>query len=227
MTQRVDRTLPHHPAIGLVIYTQTRRHTTLDDRSPDQVQAEPPPHGRPACTHTSGAETSTSRMSTPPTLGTDVMGWARTAHYITAIANGDVQLRSEAGIPTRYFIRRRGPDRLELTQSDDGDDEQPLLFVADIEVLERHLIGLFADDIGEDLDLPFLDLHYGAADLARGYEVSDLVRGYRLLTRSGGGPIAAAPDPSLSLLSLCRSPTSSDGRSLTSSDRSSAPLESH
>ena len=38
MTQRVDRTLPHHPAIGLVIYTQTRRHTTLDDRSPDQVQ---------------------------------------------------------------------------------------------------------------------------------------------------------------------------------------------
>ena len=130
------------------------------------------------------------------------MGWARTAHYITAIANGDVQLRSEAGVPTRYFIRRRGPDRLELTQSDDGDDEQPLLFVADIEVLERHLIGLFADDIGEDLDLPFLDLRYGAADLARGYEVSDLVRGYRLLTRTGGGPIAAAPDPSLSLLSL-------------------------
>ena len=42
----------------------------------------------------------------------------------------------------RYFIRRRAPDRLELTQADDGDAEQPLLFVAEIAVLERYLIGL-------------------------------------------------------------------------------------
>lgn len=83
-------------------------------------------------------------MSTPPTLSADVLGWARTAHYVTAIAeDGDIQLRSEAGTPTRYYIRRRGSDRLELTQTDDGDVEQPLLFVADIEVLERYLIGLF------------------------------------------------------------------------------------
>ncbi|WP_231963839.1 TNT antitoxin family protein [Mycobacterium adipatum] len=83
-------------------------------------------------------------MSKPPTLSADVTGWARTAHYVTLIADdGDIQLRSETGTPTGYYIRRRGSDRLELTQTDDGDTEQPLLFVADIEVLERYLIGLF------------------------------------------------------------------------------------
>ena len=142
-------------------------------------------------------------MSTSPRLSADVVGWARTAHYVTAIADdGDIQLRSEAGTPTRYYIRRRGSSRLELTQTDDGDIEQPLLFVADIEVLERYLIGLFADDIREDLDLPFLELAYAAPDLAPGYTLSDMVRGYRTLTRTGQGPVAAAPDPTLSLLAL-------------------------
>lgn len=142
-------------------------------------------------------------MSTPPTLSADVLGWARTAHYVTAIADdGDIQLRSEAGTPTRYYIRRRGSERLELTQTDDGDDEQPLLFVADMKVLERYLIGLFADDIREDLDLPFLELAYATTDLAPGYILSDMVRGYRTLTHTGRGPVAAAPDPMLSLLTL-------------------------
>ena len=38
MTHRVDRTLPHHAASGLVVYTQPRRLTTLDDRTPDQIR---------------------------------------------------------------------------------------------------------------------------------------------------------------------------------------------
>jgi hypothetical protein len=113
-----------------------------------------------------------------------------------------VQLRSDVGAPTRYFIRRRGPDRLELTQADDGNDEQPLLFVEQIEVLERYLFALFADDIREDLELPFLDLPWDAHDLAEGFELTDMVRGYRTLTRTGRGPVAAAPDPTLSLLAL-------------------------
>lgn len=135
-------------------------------------------------------------------LSTEVLGWARTAHYVSTVADdGDVQLRSDAGAPTRYFIRRRGPERLELTQAED-DAEQPLLFVAEMAVLERHLFGLFADDIREDLDLPFLDLPYGADDLAAGFELTAMVRGYRTLTRTGRGPVAAAPDPTLSLLAL-------------------------
>lgn len=138
----------------------------------------------------------------PVPLTAECVGWARTAHYVTTVAqDGDVQLRSEAGAPTRYFIRRRGPDRLELTQLDD-DAEHPLLFVADTEVLERHLIGLFADDIREDLDLPLLEIGWTVDDLARGYEVSEMERGYRTLKRVGGAPVAAAPDPTLSLLAL-------------------------
>jgi len=124
----------------------------------------------------------------PIALSADCLGWARTAHYITAVADdGDVQLRSEAGAPTRYFIRRRGKDRLELTQADDGDAEQPLLFAAEVEVLERHLVELFADDIPEDLDLPLLELDWKQSDLADGYELSDMVRGYRTLKRTTEG----------------------------------------
>lgn len=145
-------------------------------------------------------------MPAPLSLSTEVLGWARTANYVAVIADdGDVQLRSHAGAPTRYFIRRRGPERLELTQSDAGDAddvERPLLFVADITVLERYLIGHFADDIREDLDLPFLDLPWDSHDVAPGYELSDMVRDYRTLSRRGRGPVAAAPDPTLSLMAL-------------------------
>ncbi|KUH91776.1 Imm61 family immunity protein [Mycobacterium sp. IS-1556] len=138
----------------------------------------------------------------PIALSDDCVGWARTAHYLTAVADdGDVQLRSEAGAPGRYFVRRRGANRLELTQADD-DAEHPLLFVAQVDVLERYLVGLFADDIREDLDLPPLELGWRREDLADGYELSDMVRGYRTLKRTTGGPVAAAPDPTLSLLAL-------------------------
>jgi hypothetical protein len=61
----------------------------------------------------------------------------------TVADDGDVQLRSESGGLTRYFIRRRGVERLELTQADDGGDEHPLLFVAEVDVLERYLVGMF------------------------------------------------------------------------------------
>jgi hypothetical protein len=139
----------------------------------------------------------------PIALSDDCLGWARTAHYLTAVADdGDVQLRSEAGAPTRYFIRRRGANRLELTRADDDDTEHPLLFVARVDVLERYLMGLFADDVREDLDLPLLELGWRREDLAGGYELSKMARGYRTLKRTTGEPVAAAPDPTLSLLAL-------------------------
>jgi hypothetical protein len=91
----------------------------------------------------------------------------------------------------------------------DGDDEQPVLFVSDVGVLERYLIGMFGDDIREDLGLPELDFPWSADDLAQGYALSsDMVRGYRTLSRNGAGPVAPAPDPTLSLLTLCRCHTS-------------------
>ncbi len=143
-------------------------------------------------------------MAPTHSLSADCQGWARTAHYTLTVADdGDVMLRSEIGDSTRYFIRRRGPNRLELTQSDDdAGGERPVLFVAQIDVLERYLLALFADDIRDDLDLPFLPLPFSAGDIAAGFELSDMVRGYRTLTRTGHGPVAAAPDPTLSLVTL-------------------------
>lgn len=141
----------------------------------------------------------------PLALSADCLGWARTAHYLASVVDddGDVELRSEAGAPTRYSVRRRGADRLELTEAVDADAERPVLFVAEVDVLERYLVGLFADDIREDLDLPQLELNWRAEDLADGYELSEMVRGYRTLKRAAGGrPVAAAPDPTLSLLAL-------------------------
>lgn len=61
---------------------------------------------------------------------------------------------------------------------------------------------MFADDIREDLGLPLLEQGWSSDNLAQGYELSDMVRGYRTLSRTSGGPVAAAPDPTLSLLAL-------------------------
>jgi Immunity protein 61 len=145
----------------------------------------------------------TAHGRAPIALSAACLGWARTAHYIAIVADdGEFQLRSEAGAPNRYFIRRRGSGRLELTQADEGAAEHPLLFVAEIDVLERYLVGMFADDIREDLNLPMLELSCRTEDLANGYELSEMVRGYRTLRRTLGGPVAAAPDPTLSMLAL-------------------------
>lgn len=143
------------------------------------------------------------RSQAPIALSAACIGWARSAHYITEPADdGSVQLRSEAGAPSRYFIRRRGTDRLVLTEAVDDADEHPLMFVADIDVLEKHMIALFADDIRDDLDLPFLEMEWSIDAVAAGYQVSEIERGYRTLTRRSGEPVAAAPDPILSLLTL-------------------------
>jgi hypothetical protein len=47
MTHRIDRTLPHHTALGVVIYTQPRRPAALDDRTPSQIQREAHRSGGP------------------------------------------------------------------------------------------------------------------------------------------------------------------------------------
>lgn len=103
-------------------------------------------------------------------LGEDCLGWVRAAGFLPVIAeDGDVHLRSQKQPSTAYFIRRRGPERFELTQSDEDDRaENALLFVAEVDVLEHYLVGHFADDIREDLDLPMLEQPWRAADLASG-----------------------------------------------------------
>lgn len=52
---------------------------------------------------------------------------------------------------------------------------------------------MFADDIRDDLDLPFLEMDWPIDVVAAGYWVSGTERGYRTPTRRGGEPVAAAP----------------------------------
>lgn len=138
-----------------------------------------------------------------PSLSAECVGWIRTANYRCEAADDSIMLSAQAGAATRYYIRRRGIDRLELSKTDDVDDvPQVELFVADVGVLERHLYAIFGDVIREDLGLPFLDMPCSETDLASGYELSAMIRGYRTLSCVSGGPVAAAPDPTLSLVSL-------------------------
>lgn len=142
-------------------------------------------------------------VTSPLIVSAETRAWAQTANYaMTEAEDGTVVFRSETDSSARYFIRRRGVDRLQLSQSDEDDGERPVLFVAQAEVLERCLLALFADDLREDLNLPFLPLPWTVDQLAPGFTISDTVRGWRTLIRTGHGSIGAAPDPTLSLVTL-------------------------
>lgn len=101
-------------------------------------------------------------MTSPLSVSAETRAWAQTANYtMTEAEDGTVVFRSETDSSARYFIRRRGVDRLQLTQSDEDDGERPVLFAAQTEVLECYLLALFADDLREDLNLPFLSRFRG------------------------------------------------------------------
>lgn len=143
-----------------------------------------------------------------PVISRECLGWVRAANYAAEVddAAGVVALRSEAGAPTRYFLGWRR-DRLELSRVADQaiseEKPQPIFFAANHDVLERYLVGLFGDDIRDDVGLPALELPWEISDVAAGCVIGDVtVAGYRTLSVTGAGPVAAAPDPTLSLLAL-------------------------
>ncbi|RUP26284.1 MAG: hypothetical protein EKK51_30540 [Mycolicibacterium sp.] len=83
-------------------------------------------------------------VTSPLIVSAETRAWAQTANYTMAEdEDGTVVFRSETDSSARYFIRRRGVDRLQLSQSDEDDGERPVLFVAQAEVLERYLLALF------------------------------------------------------------------------------------
>lgn len=148
------------------------------------------------------------RSVNAPVISRACLGWVQAANYAceTDDAAGVVTLRSESGAPTRYYLRWRR-DRLELSRVDDqsisDDKPQPVLFAANHDVMERYLVGLFGDDIREDVGLLALDLPWNASDVAAGCVIGDAaVGGHRTLSVAGTGPVAAAPDATLSLLDL-------------------------
>lgn len=143
-------------------------------------------------------------MPASPNLSAECVGWARTAGFVCSRDDsaGTVELRSELGAPVSYVVRRRPPDRLELTEVDDQDVERLVLFVAEMSVLERHLFAICGDDIREDLGLPFIELRWDTASLADGYELDDSSLSYQILSATGRGPVAAVPRSDVGLLTL-------------------------
>lgn len=59
-----------------------------------------------------------------------------------------------------------------------------------------------ADEIREDVGLPYLALPTSREWLAPGYTLGKMSGGYRTLSRVDAGPVAAAPDPILSVVAL-------------------------
>lgn len=138
-------------------------------------------------------------------LSAECVGWARAAQY--SVVDGDepgaVVLSHVDPAVGGYILRSRAEGRVELFGSVDGEEES-LLYAAGTTVMERYLVGVLADELREDLDLPYLELPWAVpGDLAAGYEITPLERGFRVLRRRGGGPpIAAARDETLSLVKL-------------------------
>lgn len=132
------------------------------------------------------------------------MGWARLAGFVCErdATRAVIALRAETGAAVAYYVRPRGPDRVELIEVDDAGAERLLLFVADMSVLDAFIIGLFGDDVREDLDLHFLQLDWTTQDLANGFRIDTSSPGYQVLKDADGRPVAAVPDTDLSLLAL-------------------------
>lgn len=139
-----------------------------------------------------------------PVLSAECAGWARTAGYEVRVDSEATVLSPLGGGRSWYRLQRRGDaGRVELSETDSDGMTEILLFAVDMDVAERFLIGALGDDIRDHIDLPFLELPWRrAGDLAIGFAVSGVARGYRTLSRAGVGPIAAAAgdEPGLSRL---------------------------
>ncbi|WP_082941768.1 Imm61 family immunity protein [Mycolicibacterium peregrinum] len=143
-------------------------------------------------------------MTAAPSLSLECLRWAQAAGFVHRAdeAAGVTELRSERGAPAKYLVRRPSTRRLELVEVDELHDERLVLFVAEADVLERYLFGMFGDDIRADVDLPFVELRWDRGSLATGYEIDDTNPAYQILTATDRGPVAAVPRSEVGLLAL-------------------------
>jgi hypothetical protein len=140
-----------------------------------------------------------------PTLSGECLGWVLTAGYscFADENSGTTVITATAGtVGSRYALRRTQRRRLSLLEINDDDEEDLALYATGIDVVERFLIGVLADEIRDELGLPYLELPFTAEHTAPAFTLSEMSRGYRTLSRAGGGPVAAARDATLSLVKL-------------------------
>ena len=140
----------------------------------------------------------------PMAMSPECVRWAQAAQYevLDGDTPGDVVLAHTNSAAGRYIVRSRPRGHVELFGELDGEEES-LLYASGMAVMERYLVGVLADELREDLDLPYLELPWAAASLADGFDITALERGFRMLRPRGGGPpVAAARDETLSLVKL-------------------------
>ncbi|ORX12475.1 hypothetical protein AWC31_31350 [Mycolicibacterium wolinskyi] len=61
---------------------------------------------------------------------------------------------------------------------------------------------MLGDEIREELSLDYRELPWSPEELAFGYRLTEMQRWYRILIQVDHGPVPAAPDPQLSLVTL-------------------------
>lgn len=84
--------------------------------------------------------------------------------------------------------------------ADDGPGER-VLYAANAMVMEYFVFAVLADDVRDDLDLPYLKLPVGRSDIAPGYQLGEVANGSGTLFR-GDSPVAAAPGDHASFSAL-------------------------
>ncbi len=84
-------------------------------------------------------------VNAAPILSRTCAGWANTAGFTVDTYDDVTTLRptTRGGATSWYQIRDRGRGRVELTEIDADGSECSELFAAGMDVLERHIIGLF------------------------------------------------------------------------------------
>jgi hypothetical protein len=119
--------------------------------------------------------TNVPEVSAAPTLSSECRGWLMTAGYSCLVDEGSaatVIVARPGTSGTRYSLHRTTRGRLRLLEVNDDDEEDLTLYAAEIDVVERFLIGVLADEIRDEVGLPYLELPWRAEHTAPGFVLS-------------------------------------------------------
>jgi hypothetical protein len=144
-------------------------------------------------------------VTSAPALSRECLDWVKIAGYTCFADRGSgrtVLVGPPGGSRARFSLRQPAVGRVQLLEIDDHDTEHLTLHATAVAVLERFVVALLGDEIREDLGLPYLDLPWAPEHTAPGFVLSEMARGFRILSRVGAGPVAAARDATLSLVKL-------------------------
>lgn len=110
---------------------------------------------------------------------------------------------SDPGGEIRFYIRTNVDGTLSLTKAERAAEEQFALAGNSVEVIERHLYGVFGWDIRHSKRLPRIKTPRRINEIVRGYRINDEdAEGFRQLTNEAGTVVATAPDGLIGVTTL-------------------------